>query len=92
MELRNQLYSLCDEALNEVIKLFECEHIIALGRVVEARAKKVVKEYKIENISVKFLVHPSPASPAANSGWRDLAYETLSSYQLLPLLQPHQAT
>jgi len=82
------LYSLCDEALYRVIKLYDCQHIIALGRVVEARAKKVVKHFNLENVSVKFMVHPSPASPAANSGWNALALESLSSFEFLPLLQP----
>lgn len=44
----------------------------------EARAKKIVQENFLRNVRVEFLIHPSPASPAANAGWADLAWKTLS--------------
>jgi hypothetical protein len=54
----------------------------------ETRAKKIVQQNQLKNVQVKFLVHPSPASPAANAGWADLALKTLTGLGVLGLLLP----
>jgi len=45
----------------------------------------------LKNIRVEFLIHPSPASPAANSGWSDLALKTLTEINVINLLRPEPA-
>ena len=54
----------------------------------ETRAKKIVQQNQLKNVQVKFLVHPSPASPAANAGWADLALKTLTDLGVIGLLLP----
>ena len=54
----------------------------------ETRAKKIVRQNQLKNVQVKFLVHPSPASPAANTGWADLALKTLTDLGVIGLLLP----
>ena len=52
----------------------------------------MVRENTLKNVEVKFLVHPSPASPAANAGWANLAFKTLSQFGIIDLLVPEQKT
>ena len=54
----------------------------------ETRAKKIVQQNQLKNVQVKFLVHPSPASPAANAGWAELALKTLTDLGVIGLLVP----
>ena len=54
----------------------------------ETRAKKIVRENGLSNVEVKFLIHPSPASPAANAGWSDLAFKTLNDLNVIQLIKP----
>ncbi len=54
----------------------------------ETRAKKSVRENGLTNVEVKFLIHPSPASPAANAGWSDLAFKTLNDLNVIHLIKP----
>ena len=53
----------------------------------ETRAKKLVRENLLKDIRVEFLIHPSPASPAANAGWSDLALKTLTDLGIVELLR-----
>jgi hypothetical protein len=60
----------------------------AYVRFSENRAKKIVRERGLRGVRVEFLVHPSPASPAANAGWSKLALNTLTELNVLQLLMP----
>lgn len=62
---REPLFALCDAHLREVIDLLEPEICIGIGGFAAERLKKAAgKTVRIEKI-----LHPSPASPAANRGW-----------------------
>ena len=87
IDVRNKLLQLCDETLKDVIELYSVKHIVGLGRFAETRAKKVVNDNLIKNVDVSFLIHPSPASPAANKGWNDLAYKTLTDSKVIELMK-----
>eukprot|EP00091_Calanus_sinicus_P008165 TRINITY_DN19856_c0_g1_i1.p1 TRINITY_DN19856_c0_g1~~TRINITY_DN19856_c0_g1_i1.p1 ORF type:complete len:101 (-),score=10.43 TRINITY_DN19856_c0_g1_i1:13-315(-) len=63
-EKRNLINSFCDKALVDVIRLLGVSHIIGVGKFAEARANLIKKKFNL-HISVSFLLHPSPASPAA---------------------------
>ncbi len=75
--MREQILKLCDETLSKVLTIYQVGHVVGLGRYAEQRAKKVVENYGFEGVKVHFLIHPSPASPAANSGWNTLAMKAL---------------
>ena len=87
IETRNNLLKLCDEALVAVLEMFGVEHIMALGRFAESRAKKVVFNSGKRDIKVHFMVHPSPASAMANRGWDKLAQTALENAHLLDVLK-----
>ncbi|MDG1702529.1 MAG: single-stranded DNA-binding protein [Opitutae bacterium] len=67
----NALYDLCDEHLLSVVNILQIEWVIGVGVFAEDRAKFALKELP----SLKFgrILHPSPASPAANKGWGEKA-------------------
>ena len=67
----------CHQTLKNILELYEVKHIVGIGRFAENRAKKVVQMSKMENVKVHFMVHPSPASPMANTGWDSLAEDAL---------------
>ncbi len=64
------LYELCDAHLREVVEILEVEWIIGVGAFAEGRAKKALVG---KNIKIGKILHPSPASPAANRGWAEQA-------------------
>jgi single-strand selective monofunctional uracil DNA glycosylase len=61
-----KLFSVCDEHLRRVVEILKPEWLIGVGGFALARGEAVS-----EKISVKLgkILHPSPASPAANRGW-----------------------
>lgn len=63
---REALFAACDAALGEVVELLEPRHVVGVGAFAEARAQKVLAG---RGVSVSTILHPSPQSPLANSGW-----------------------
>lgn len=87
LQTRNKVMALCDEALCKIIELYEVKEIVGLGRFAEARARKVLQENgMVKDVKVHFLIHPSPASPAANAGWDSLARESLEKSGILSII------
>ena len=60
-------YAACDEHLRRVVDVLEPEWVIGVGGFAEARAL-LLKE-KFPTLKVGRILHPSPASPAANRDW-----------------------
>ena len=84
-EKRTMINNLCDKALVDVIDLLGISNVIGVGKFAETRANKIKKKYNL-NISVYSLLHPSPASPAANKGWSDIAEVTLRNINILEFM------
>lgn len=82
---RMLINNLCDKALMDVIDLLGISSVIGVGKFAETRANKIKKKFNLK-ISVHSLLHPSPASPAANKGWSDIAEETLRNINILEFL------
>jgi single-strand selective monofunctional uracil DNA glycosylase len=63
---REPLFEACDRALRRFVEYLGPERVIGIGRFAERRARK-----SLEGSGVEFgaILHPSPASPAANRGW-----------------------
>ena len=61
-----RLFAACDEHLRRVLEILEPEWLIGVGGFALARGEVVA-----EKMTVKLgkILHPSPASPAANRGW-----------------------
>lgn len=63
---REALFAVCDAALRRMVLVLQPSHIVGFGNFAEARARKVAGDL---GIPIGRILHPSPASPAANSGW-----------------------
>ncbi|MDR3298558.1 MAG: single-stranded DNA-binding protein [Candidatus Accumulibacter sp.] len=60
------LYAACDEHLRELVAALQPEWVVGVGGFAEARAALVLQGTATR---VGRVLHPSPASPAANRGW-----------------------
>ena len=68
------LFQICDTALKAVIHELHPTRIIGVGQFAEQRAKSCTS-----TVSVGRVLHPSPASPAANRGWAAQAEKQLQA-------------
>lgn len=67
---RQQLTDPCDAALATFVRHFRPQWVVGVGAFAETRARFVLAG---EPIRVGRILHPSPASPAANRGWAEAA-------------------
>ena len=68
------LLEICDGHLQRLIKILEPEWCIGVGNFVEKRLKSALGDM---DVKVGRILHPSPASPAANNNWSGKATEQL---------------
>jgi single-strand selective monofunctional uracil DNA glycosylase len=70
----SRLFTACDAHLREVAAALQPGWVIGIGGFAEGRAR-----IALHGAGVKFgrMLHPSPASPAANRGWAEAATEQL---------------
>ncbi|MEM9235349.1 MAG: uracil-DNA glycosylase family protein [Verrucomicrobiota bacterium] len=66
----------CREHLEKVIKTLKPEYLIGVGAYAEKKLKESAEQIGYEAKTGKIL-HPSPASPAANRGWAEAAEKQL---------------
>lgn len=64
-----ELQDACDRNLREVVNIMSPEWVIGIGVYGESRARRALGE----GLRYGRILHPSPASPAANKGWAALA-------------------
>lgn len=64
-EEREQLYATCDRALTRIVEFVSPSLVLGVGKFGEARARAALGD----SIAISSILHPSPASPAANRGW-----------------------
>lgn len=77
---RQKLMELCDKSLTAVVKLTGVKVVVGVGKFAEERACKALKDCDVQVYS---MIHPSPASPAANAGWSDVALTQLTELGLI---------
>ncbi|MEN0067157.1 MAG: uracil-DNA glycosylase family protein [Myxococcota bacterium] len=70
---RTQMLAHCDRALAAMIDVLQPRRVVGVGNWAEGRAKAVVGNA----LPVGRVLHPSPASPAANRGWAAAAEKQL---------------
>jgi single-strand selective monofunctional uracil DNA glycosylase len=73
---RNPLLEICDAHLRRVLEILEPEWLISIGDFAAKRAQAVCGKIG-KPIRLGQILHPSPASPAANRGWSQKATEQL---------------
>lgn len=72
----NRLFAACDEHLRQIASALRPEWVIGIGEFAQNRACLALKD-----TGARFgkILHPSPASPAANRDWAGRATEQLRS-------------
>lgn len=68
------LYQACDEHLRQLVVILQPEWVIGIGGFAEARA---IEALAGSAVKIGRVLHPSPASPAANRGWAEAATKQL---------------
>jgi single-strand selective monofunctional uracil DNA glycosylase len=71
---RDALYAPCDEALRAIVERLSPRLVVGIGGFAEKRARQALAGL---DVRIGGLLHPSPASPAANRGWADQAVAQL---------------
>lgn len=59
----------CDRALRETVALLRPSLLLGVGVFAEKRAREALQDLTDPGVRVERILHPSPASPAANRGW-----------------------
>ena len=72
----DRLFAACDEHLRQVIAILQPEWLIGIGDFAEKRARAAVAPAAVR---CGRILHPSPASPAANRGWAEAATRQLAA-------------
>ena len=75
----SRLYAACDEHLRALVGVLQPQWVIGIGGFAEKRAAEALRNL---NVKIDKVLHPSPASPAANRGWSEAATRQLWSLKL----------
>jgi len=73
-EERAPLFQVCDQALHRLIGLMRPRFVVGVGAFAEARIRAAAPDFAGKTGR---MLHPSPASPAANRGWPEAATAAL---------------
>lgn len=71
---KGPLLEICDRALRQTVEHFRPQHVVGVGAFAEGRARAALDGL---DVSIGRILHPSPASPAANRGWAEQACREL---------------
>jgi len=63
---REALFALCDRHLRETVEILQPQWVIGVGRFAETSALRALGK---SDAKIGLILHPSPASPAANKDW-----------------------
>jgi len=82
-EQQNSLFDICDIHLREVADILQAEWMLGVGKFAEKRINTALSK-KISSGDIKSgtIIHPSPASPAANRGWAEAVNRKMAAYGL----------
>ena len=76
IEERDKLIAHCDEALRAFVAALSPRAVVGVGKFAQKRASEALGK------PAYVVLHPSPASPAANRGWAEAAEKQLSKQGL----------
>jgi len=71
---RTQLFHACDRALQRTVEILDPDLVVGVGVFAEERARSALAG---AGVRIGRILHPSPASPAANRGWSQRAAREL---------------
>ena len=70
------LFAACDRALRDLVTCLQPSWVLGVGRFAEDRARAALGS---KPVAIGRILHPSPASPAANRGWAAVAEAQLAA-------------
>jgi single-strand selective monofunctional uracil DNA glycosylase len=76
---REAVAQICDAHFRRVLEILRPKWVIGVGAFARARAETTAAGWPIQ---VGQILHPSPASPAANRGWEQQATEQLEALDI----------
>jgi len=71
-----QLFAACDAHLRQIVATLQPEWLIGVGEFAAKRAHLVLVD---RSVRIGKIAHPSPASPAANRDWAQVAAKQLKT-------------
>ena len=88
---RRPLLEVCDGALRRIVAHLESPLVVGIGAWAETRARAACDGL---GVPVGRILHPSPASPAANRGWAEQAVRELRGLgvSVPPRISPAEST
>ncbi len=76
---RQRLFEVCDDHLREVVRVLEPEWLVGVGRFTRERAQQALEGL---DVCIGQILHPSPASPAANRDWAGTVTKQMTELQI----------
>uniref|UniRef100_H2ZNR8 Uracil-DNA glycosylase-like domain-containing protein n=1 Tax=Ciona savignyi TaxID=51511 RepID=H2ZNR8_CIOSA len=86
---RRPLEAICDSALLQCVRVLRAQVVVAIGKYAADRVTHVLRvsgDESSASIRVERILHPSPASPQANSGWEEIVLQQLRNCGVLQIL------
>ena len=77
---RTPLVGVCNDALEQIVEALSPSLVVGIGRFAEQRAREALGS----DVRIGRILHPSPASPAANNDWPGLVDAQLSELGFEP--------
>jgi len=77
---RAPLFRVCDDALAQIFDTLRPQLVVGIGRFAEHRAHEALGD----EVRIGRILHPSPASPAANADWPGLVDAQLRALGFTP--------
>lgn len=74
----------CQAHLVEVLRVLEPEYLMGVGAYAEGKLAAAAGQAGTRNFVLGRILHPSPASPAANRGWAEVATRQLVEQGVWP--------
>jgi single-strand selective monofunctional uracil DNA glycosylase len=71
-----RLFTACDRHLGRAVEILQSEWLVGIGEFAEKRARLLLAEIAVK---IGRILHPSPASPAANKDWARRAADELKA-------------
>ena len=72
------LFAACDEHLRRVVELLKPEWLVGVGGFAHGKLAALIGDQSAPRLAQ--ILHPSPASPAANRGWAAAVTKQLETY------------
>lgn len=79
---RNPLFEICDSLLETVVDVYQPRVVVGVGAFARSRLEQTLGARATPAPRIVQILHPSPASPAANRGWASQARAQLQEAQV----------